>query len=222
PTLASAITATVNTGSSTCSTSGGGSCTASPTCGTNSNPCMVITHNFATGTSVAPWIVAGAGADLGGLSSTVSVLDIVPTSTNVATVTFSGAFNGVVLISSGNGSGAVGPTGPTGPVGNTTRVCDIVIGANNGAALVALDLAPQMKQCKVPAASTVVEIAVDADAGTSSVQVQKRHCSTITGGNCTAWTNTNLLSGALATLTGGFPACARTATSQTCIDGTTS
>jgi len=97
-----------------------------------------------------------------------------------------------------------------------------VIGANNGAALVALDLAPQMKQCKVPAASTVVEIAVDADAGTSSVQVQKRHCSTITGGNCTAWTNTNLLSGALATLTGGFPACARTATSQTCIDGTTS
>jgi hypothetical protein len=102
------------------------------------------------------------------------------------------------------------------------RSCTIVIGATNGTALVAADIAPQVKQCKLPMAGHVLEISVDADAGTSSVQVQKRHCSTITTGACTAWTNTNLLSAELVTLTGGFPNCAKSAISLTCLDGTTS
>jgi hypothetical protein len=105
---------------------------------------------------------------------------------------------------------------------NTRRTCIMTFGSANGPTLAALDVAPQIKLCKIPAAGHVVEIDVDADAGTTSVQVQKRHCSTITSGACTAWTSTNLMSGELAGLTGGFGACAMSSTSQTCIDGSTS
>jgi hypothetical protein len=106
------------------------------------------------------------------------------------------------------------------------RVCSLVAGSNNNAsALANADLGPQNAQCKVPYAATIQEItlAVDNGSSTTSVQVRKRHCSTFTSGSCTAFTTTNLLSGALsAASTAEADACAMSATSQTCIDGTTS
>ena len=49
-------------------------------------------------------------------------------------------------------------------VGNTRRTCMIEIGADNGSALATADIAPQGRQCFVPAAAHVVEITVAADA----------------------------------------------------------
>lgn len=101
----------------------------------------------------------------------------------------------------------------------TTRVCSILIGSDNGAVVLAdADLGPQGQQCKIPIASTVLEINVNADAGTPSVIVSKMHCPSFSGGVCTAWTNTNLLSSALAAKASNFDACSNTA-GTTGIDG---
>lgn len=95
---------------------------------------------------------------------------------------------------------------------NTRRVCTIVAGADNASAvLVDADIAPQGRQCFVPAAATVVEVDVAADAGTPSVQVNK-----ITPGG----SQTNLLSGALSTAASGGVACSNTG-GTTGIDATT-
>ena len=76
--------------------------------------------------------------------------------------------------------------------------CMIIIGADNGSALGNADIAPQGKQCFIPAASTVVEVTVAADAGTPSVLPDK-----ITASG----TKTDLLSGALSTAASGGVAC---------------
>jgi hypothetical protein len=93
-------------------------------------------------------------------------------------------------------SGQIGP-GQMAPVSNR-RTCVIRIGTDNGAALVNADIAPQGQRCFVPAAATVVEVTVRADAGTPSVVVSKDH----------AGTQTDLLSSALATAAAGSQACA--------------
>ena len=63
---------------------------------------------------------------------------------------------------------------------NTRRTCAIVIGAENGAALGTADIAPQGRQCYIPAAATVVEIDVAADGGTPAVVVARNHAGTLT------------------------------------------
>lgn len=83
---------------------------------------------------------------------------------------------------------------------HTLRVCTIVVGADNGPALVDADLGPQLHQCVIPYAATVTEITVFADAGTPNVIVHRR----------TGTTNTALLSSALATAASGALACAKT------------
>jgi len=108
----------------------------------------------------------------------------------------------------------------------TVRTCMILVGSQNGSALVSADVGPQNVQCKFPVASTIVEVdlAVDNASSTSTVQVRKRHCSTFTSNKCTAFTTTNLLSGSLAALSGGIAeadSCAKTTTSTTCYDGGT-
>ncbi len=91
------------------------------------------------------------------------------------------------------------------------RTCMIVVGADNAAsALANADLGPQLNQCFVPFAATVVEIEVMADAGTPNVIVQRSHLGTPTA----------LLSGALATASAGAVACSNTG-GTTGIDGTT-
>lgn len=91
------------------------------------------------------------------------------------------------------------------------RTCEIEVG-NGAAAVVSGDYAPfKNKSCKIPAASTLVEIAVQSDAGTPSVVIERRRG---------ASTLADLLSGALAGAT--TATCARGGTSQACVDGATS
>lgn len=88
--------------------------------------------------------------------------------------------------------------------------CDLNFGADNGAGLVNADVGPQRSRCIVPADSTVVEINVDGDAGTPAGTPEREH-----GG-----TNTDLLSGALATGAVGVTACSNAAGTLS-INGTT-
>jgi hypothetical protein len=94
--------------------------------------------------------------------------------------------------------------------GNARRACSIVIGADNGAALATADIAPQGRQCLIPAAATVVEIDVAADGGTPAVVVAKNHAGILTD-----------LSASLATAVSGGLACANGAGSGLGIDGAT-
>jgi len=93
---------------------------------------------------------------------------------------------------------------------NTRRVCDIGIGDTSGSALTNGQLGPQKRGCYIPAASTVVEVDVSADAGTPSVIV----------GRNVAGTQADILSGALSTASSGGIACSKT-TAVTGIDGAT-
>lgn len=94
--------------------------------------------------------------------------------------------------------------------GKLVRTCMIVVGADNGTALVNADIGPQLNQCQVPYAGTILEIDVTGDAGTPNVIVQRNHLGAATA----------LLSGALATATAGAVACSKTG-ATTGVDGTT-
>jgi hypothetical protein len=94
-----------------------------------------------------------------------------------------------------------------------TRTCMMVVGAENGAALVDADLGPQLHQCTIDVPMSVLEIRVSADAGTPNVIIQRR---TIAG------TPTALLSSALTTAAAGAVACSKTSAAGTAsYDGTT-
>ncbi len=84
--------------------------------------------------------------------------------------------------------------------------CDLVVGDQSGSAILDAQLGPQKHVCKIPSAASVVEIDVSADAGSPSVQVGRRRCTTFTTGTCSAETVVNLLSGALAA-SSGFEKC---------------
>lgn len=104
---------------------------------------------------------------------------------------------------------------------NTRRVCSMVVGSDNAAAVLAdADIGPQGNQCFIPFAATVVEIDVQADSGTPNVIPRLRHCSVYTAAVCSTWTTADFVSGALAAATGGFPACSKT-TGVTGLDGGT-
>ncbi len=92
-----------------------------------------------------------------------------------------------------------------------TRTACEVIGSDSGSVLADADLGPQTRQYMFPVAFTLTEVTVNADGGTPSIQVRRNH----------AGSTTNLLSGALATAASGAIACAKTSTSQTCLDGAT-
>lgn len=93
---------------------------------------------------------------------------------------------------------------------NTRHVCDIVVGDTSGAVITNAQLGPQKRACYIPAASTIVEMDVSADAGTPNVIVAKN----------TAGTVLNIVSGALATAASGGIACSNTG-GTTGIDGAT-
>ncbi len=76
----------------------------------------------------------------------------------------------------------------------------ILVGSDNGTAMVDADLGPQLHIYMMPRTATIQEIAVFADAGTPSVMVHRR----------TGSTNTALLTTALATAASGGLACAKT------------
>lgn len=88
--------------------------------------------------------------------------------------------------------------------------CDIPIGDTSGSALANGQLGPQIGVCFIPAAATVVEVDVRADAGTPNVIPGVRHAGSVS----------NLVSSALATGASGARACSKT-TAVAGIDGTT-
>jgi hypothetical protein len=95
---------------------------------------------------------------------------------------------------------------------NTRRTCMLPIGDGTNT-VVSGDYSPfNVGRCYIPYAATIVEVLLQCDAGTPSIQFEKRHG---------ASTVTDLLSAALAA-NGTTKTCALTSTSGTCIDGTTS
>lgn len=85
-------------------------------------------------------------------------------------------------------------------IANTYRVCDIPVGDTSGSAITNAQLGPQSRVCFIPAASTIVEMDVNADGGTPNVIVGRNHAGTIA----------NIVSGALATASAGGIACSNT------------
>jgi len=73
---------------------------------------IVCTHNLGTSTP-GVWCYDASGNMLGGTGSTTSVTSVVATSSDVATLTFSGSTTGTCLITTGQ----IGPRGPVGPSG---------------------------------------------------------------------------------------------------------
>lgn len=94
---------------------------------------------------------------------------------------------------------------------NTRRVCDIAVGDTSGSSAIANpQLGPQKRICFIPAAATIVELDVSADAGTPNVIVAVNH----------AGVDSNIVSSALATAASGGIACSN-AGGTTGIDGAT-
>lgn len=85
-------------------------------------------------------------------------------------------------------------------VANTYRTCDIPINDTSGSAIVSGQMGPQSRICYIPAAATIVEMDVNADAGTPNIIVGRNHAGTIT----------NIVSSALATAASGGIACSNT------------
>lgn len=85
-------------------------------------------------------------------------------------------------------------------VANTYRTCDIPINDTSGVAITSGQMGPQSRVCFIPAASTIVEMDVNADAGTPNIIVGRNHAGTIV----------NIVSGALATAASGGIACTNT------------
>jgi hypothetical protein len=67
-------------------------------------------------------------------------------------------------------TGAVGAA-TWGLVTTTKKICQIVIGADNGAPLITADIAPQTNQCYVPYNSHITEIMINADAASAPAVV---------------------------------------------------
>jgi hypothetical protein len=83
----------------------------------------------------------------------------------------------------------------------TRHVCDIGVGDTSAAMpLTNAQLGPQSRVCFIPSAATVIEMDVNADAGTPNVIVAVNH----------AGSDSNIVSSALATAASGGIACSNT------------
>lgn len=173
-----------------------------------------------TGSYMDPaWIASLAASKLnsGALANgmTATTQSQADNSTKLATTAYVDTGLGGKL---GTGAGAVGTTNIAATavtsakmaVVNTRRVCDIAVGDTSASALTNAQLGPQKRICYIPAASTIVEMDVAADAGTPNVIV----------GNNAAGSVSNIVSGALATAASGGIACSNTG-GTTGIDGAT-
>jgi len=103
---------------------------------------------------------------------------------------------------------------------NTMKSCDVIVGDASGAVITNAQLGPQAHACRVPIAATVLEISVESDAGSPSVIVGRRRCTTFTSGTCSAETVVNLVSSALA-VSSGFAKCSNTGGTTGLETGTT-
>lgn len=83
---------------------------------------------------------------------------------------------------------------------DTYRSCDIPIGDTSGSAITNAQLGPQSRICFIPAASTIIEVDVNADGGTPNIILGRNRAGSIS----------NILSTALATAASGGIACSNT------------
>lgn len=200
--------------------------TAGLNCGAASAPSSPAASDIWCTTSSIFTVYDGSLAR--GMISNTAGQDLRALSTGVARITTTtGAFTSAELSGdvSTSGSNAVtiaanAVTSAKMAVVNTRRTCTMVVGSDNGAALADADIGPQSNQCFIPFAATVVEVDIQADAGTTSVIPRLRHCSAYTSNICSTWSTADFLSGALAAHTGGFPSCAKT-TAVAGLDGGT-
>lgn len=148
--------------------------------------------------------VLGGGAG----SSPTASFSVVP-NTKGGTGADSSAATGVAHVASGTWSYANVATGDIAAnavtaaklaVGLTYRVCDIPIGDTSGSAIVTGQMGPQSRVCFIPATATIVEMDVNADAGTPNIIIGRNHAGTVT----------NIVSSALATAASGGIACSNT------------
>lgn len=111
---------------------GSGAGTAPFTCTVTAVSSIVCTHSLGTTT---PWVVCfdGSGNQLGSTGAATSVISVVATSSNVATITFSGTTTGSCVISTGS-TGPIGATGSTGATGATGSSTGNVTGPNTNSA----------------------------------------------------------------------------------------
>lgn len=84
--------------------------------------------------------------------------------------------------------------------GQSYRSCDIAIGDTTGSAISNGQLGPQSRVCYIPAAATIVEMDVNADAGTPNIIIGRNRAGSIV----------NIVSSALATAASGGIACSNT------------
>jgi hypothetical protein len=77
------------------------------------------------------------------------------------------------------------------------RICEIPVGDQSASGLIDAQLGPQKRICFIPYGATITEVDVSSDAGVPNVQLGVNHAGTITA----------VLSAALATASGGAPAC---------------
>lgn len=151
---------------------------------------------------IAAGTVSATGTPAAGQLATWTNATTLQGVTTLPTAAFP-ALTGDVTTSAGSVASVIAAqviTSPKLAVANTLRTCTLFAGSDNGAVLVDADLGPQLDQCLVPAASTITEIVVTADAGTPNVLVHRRN----------GTTNTALLSSALATASSGGIACSKT------------
>jgi hypothetical protein len=158
--------------------SGGGGGSSNP--GNNPYSCTVsatagpLACNHGLGTTT-PWVSCydGAGNLLGSTGASTSVTSVVATSSNIATITFSGVTSGVCSITTGGvgPQGATGSTGGTGP-SVTYRIAGYEVGTENGIALVTGDLTSHGILNNDLNTKTLTEIMCLSDAGSQTVLVK--------------------------------------------------
>jgi hypothetical protein len=213
-----------------------GSYTKIRTAGTLPSSCVVGGFIQKTGTSAGLYFCSASNTWTGPLPTSVGGISIATTSPITGgTITSTGTIAcATCVVASSPGAGVAHFAGSTQTVTssavvgsdmtnntvtstqlavvNTRRTCVITVGDGTNT-VVSGDYSPfKTNSCFIPYAATIVEVTLQADAGTPSVQLEKRHANT---------TLTDILSGALAA-NGTTVTCALTSTSGTCIDGTTS
>lgn len=187
-----------------------GTYTSPLVCGIAGNPVtisgltigQVICANSTTSFTNCNGVGSGTVTDLivGNLAPIFTSNVANPTTVPNVTFTLSNAGPHLYL---GNNTGSTAPpayvaiTDVDLPAGSVKRVCMIVVGTDDGAALTNSSLGPQGDQCYVPYTATVLEVMVTANTGTPNVIPGRNHLGTIV----------NLVSGALATAGSGGRAC---------------
>ncbi len=189
----------------------------------------LIVHGFAS-VDIGALATAAESVYNDGNTAVSSTIDLtaalfvdwtITTSTGSAGNTFTEQNAGVMAPGGSPVSSVFGQTGAVGAIGdlsavgvvianainsskmvvvNTRRVCDILVGDTSGSAITSGQMGPQSRVCYIPAAATIVEMDVNADAGTPNVIVGVNHAGSIS----------NIVSGALATAASGGIACSNT------------